>query len=283
MASSASAKPIVVPLPGRRAPARVGALLLHGLGGNPAELHPLALQMKSLGYQVHTPVIEGLAGGTDPDASLSWREWLEQAETQFDQLARSCDTVHVCGFCGGALLGLLLSARNRETAGDLVVVSPTFTGDGWAVPRSLQLFKLVTQRWFARYFTFHDRAPYGLKDERIRMVVRRMLEREFGPRMNEISGVKMLEFNRLARVASRELGDVTRKTLIVHAREDDISSLRNAERIARYVRGTTELTIVPDSYHEVLLDRNREVALAAIARFLVEEPVRVRRADAQAV
>ena len=183
MASSASAKPIVVPLPGRRAPARVGALLLHGLGGNPAELHPLALQMKSLGYQVHTPVIEGLAGGTDPDASLSWRDWLEQAETQFDQLARSCDTVHVCGFCGGALLGLLLSARNRETAGDLVVVSPTFTGDGWAVPRSLQLFKLVTQRWFARYFTFHDRAPHGLKDERIRMVVRRMLEREFGPRI----------------------------------------------------------------------------------------------------
>lgn len=265
--------------------ARTGVLLLHGLGGSPAELYPLTMALRSRGYQISAPTVEGLACGTDLDSQSRWQDWLKTAEEHFDALAAKCDTVHVCGFCGGALLGTLMSLSRRNKFGELVMISPTFNGDGWAVPWTFNLFKLVTQRWFARLFTFKEREPFGLKDERIRVIVLRALERTHKPeeRIFDISGVKMLEFNRLARAAHRKLSEVSARTLIVHPREDDVSSLGNAEIAARNIKGPTELRIIPDSYHVVLLDKQRHLAISSIVDFLTPKSTEAHALDRQAV
>lgn len=253
----------------RHAP-KVGVLMLHGLGGSPAELYPLTAELKQQGYVVQTPLVPGLGMGTDLGSHLTWQDWDEAAQQQFDELARLCDVVHVCGFCGGALLACLIAARQQSALGDLILISPTFRGDGWAVPRSLQLFRVVTMRWLARLFTFHEREPFGLKDERIRAVVIRMLNSTHRPeeRIFDISGIKMMEFNKLASATAKRLRDVTARTLIVHPREDDVSSLANAEKVARGIAGRVELRVLPDCYHVVLLDRSRAIAVSAITAFL---------------
>ncbi|MFV0368960.1 MAG: alpha/beta hydrolase [Hyphomicrobiaceae bacterium] len=249
---------------------RTGVLLLHGLGGSPAELYPLTSELRAAGYQVSAPTIEGLACGTDMDSAFTWQDWLANAEAHYDELAEKCGQVHVCGFCGGALLASLLSVSRQKSFGELVMISPTFNGDGWAVPLRFMAYKLVTQRWLARMFTFREREPFGLKDERIRGVVLRMLERTHKPeeRIFDISGIKMMEFNRLARKAGKILSDVTARTLVVHAREDDVSSLSNAERVVRKINGPTEMQVLSDCYHVILLDRHRTVAINAVLRFL---------------
>lgn len=252
----------------RRSP-KIGVLMLHGLGGSPAELYPLASELTARGYRVSSPRLDGLSGGTDHDDRTQWSDWLRLAEAEYDLLEKQCDEVHVCGFCGGALLAALLANSGRRSFGDMVLISPTFTADGWSVPYSLQLYKLVTMRWLARLFKFKDRPPFGLKDERMRVVVRRMLERTHKPeeRFFEISGVKMMEFNRLARVARKALNKIRSRTLIVHARLDDVSSLGNAELIARKIGARAEILVLDDCYHEVLLDAQRVFAIQSIVNF----------------
>lgn len=244
---------------------------MHGLGGSPAELQPLTVELRAAGYAVSAPLIHGPGGGTDLDSETRWTDWVDTAKEHFDELAKTCDTVHVCGFCGGALLAPLVAIARREKAGDLILISPTFNPDGWAVPRTFQLFKLVKHRWFARLFTFNDREPYGIKDERVRTIVRQTLERSHGPeeRFFEVSGIKMMEFNRLARAAAKSLVEVeARRTLVLHAREDDVSSLANAERVARKVPGRVEVRVIPDSFHEIILDKNRGMAIQSVLSFL---------------
>jgi esterase/lipase len=75
-----------------------GVLLLHGLSGSPAELYPLASELRAAGYRVSSPTLDDMAVGTDMDSQQSWRDWLCVAEKQYEELAKVCDTVHVCGF-----------------------------------------------------------------------------------------------------------------------------------------------------------------------------------------
>ena len=77
---------------------------MHGLGGSPAELQPLTVELRAAGYAVSAPLIHGPGGGTDLDSETRWTDWVDTAKEHFDELAKTCDTVHVCGFCGGALL-----------------------------------------------------------------------------------------------------------------------------------------------------------------------------------
>jgi carboxylesterase len=51
----------------------------------------------------------------------------------------------------------------------------------------------------------------------------------------------------------------------------DVSSLANAELVARRVNGPTQMLVIPDSYHVVVLDRKREAAIRSIVRFLTSD------------
>jgi carboxylesterase len=249
---------------------RAGVLLFHGLAGTSAELRLLVNQLQRNGYEVRSPLIEGLGGGTDFDQLLRWQDWVAQAEAAYDELAKECSEVHIGGLCAGALIALKLAATPRAKLGRLLLLGPTLRADGWAIPFSLRLFSLVHARWFARYFEFGEREPFGIKDERIRHIVLEGLKREHAAeeKIFEINGVKLLEFRRLARHVRRRIQDVTAPTLIIHAREDDQSSLANAYRILRKLRGPIEMRVLHDSYHVITLDRQRHDVVNSVVRFL---------------
>ncbi len=164
-------------------------------------------------------------------------------------------------------------SAQKEKFGEPVLISPTFKGDGWAVAWAFGLFRLVHARWFARFLELNEHQPFGLKDERIRAVVLRMLERTYRPeeRIFEISSVKLLEFRRLAGKAAKAHYDVSCRTMNIHAHEDDVSSLANAELVARRVNGPTQMLVIPDSYDVVVLDRKREAAIRSIVSFLTSD------------
>jgi carboxylesterase len=86
-------------------------------------------------------------------------------------------------------------------------------------------------------------------------------------------GRVMLELRWLVDAVKRQLGGIRQPTLIVHPREDDRASLKNAQYLQRKLGGMVETCVLNDSYHIVTIDRQRDLVVertAAFARRITE-------------
>ncbi len=240
---------------------RVGFLLVHGLGGSPVEMRFLAQSLNKAGHTVVLPLMAG-HGGTPAEFDHSrWTEWCVSVEMVLDRLRRDCDTIIVGGISAGAIVALRLAATRKDAVSGVAVFSPTFWPNGWAIPRALHLFKLVTQKWCAKLFTFSEAAPYGIKDERLRNMVLANLTSDGKPLADifKRNGATLLEFRWLAKDVQARLGDITQPAFVVHPREDDQSDLSNSLMLLRRMKGRVESMVLEDSYHMVVLDRQRQL------------------------
>ncbi len=238
---------------------QTGILLVHSMGGSPLELKFVAQNLARQGHTVYCPVIPGLTFGTDVSGLSTWSDWYEAMEAAFDQLRRMCDAVLVGGASAGGTLALRLAAlRQDETAG-VLLFAPTLDVNGWAIPRSLRLFHLVSDKWTARLFRFRTPAPYGIKDERVRNFALEALKGDEAT-SNDITvrgGGSVFEFFRLVRNVKPLLSKIRLHTMIFHPRADDQSDIRNTMALQRKLGGLVEVCVLDDSYHLVTLDRQR--------------------------
>lgn len=236
-----------------------GVLLLHSLGGSPLELKFIAQSLARQGHTVYCPVVPGLTFGTDVSGMSTWRDWYNSAEAAFDDLRQSCDTVIVGGASAGSVLALRLAAFRASEASGLLLYAPTLAVNGWAIPRSLKLFHLVSDKWTARLFNFRTPAPHGIKDERVRNFALEAMKGD-GSTSADItsrSGGTVYEFFRLVRNVKPMLSKISQHTLIFHPRQDDQSDLKNTMTLQRKLAGMVEVAVLEDSFHLVTLDRQR--------------------------
>lgn len=257
---------------------RVGILLIHSLGGSPIELRFIAHSLSRLGYTVSCPLLKGLAGGTDVSGMSTWEDWYEAADQALTDLKSQCDTVIVGGVSAGSMVSLRLAALRPNDVTGTVLFAPTLWPNGWAIPFSLHLFKLVSEKWTAKLFNFRAREPHGIKDERIRNFVMNSIQNDEGAveTMLSRSGSLIFQFHRMVRNVKPLLGRIRQPALIFHPREDDQSDLSNAITLQRKLGGRVELVVLEDSYHMVTLDRQRNF----VAERTIEFADRVtRRAD----
>jgi carboxylesterase len=236
-----------------------GVLLLHSLGGSPLELKFIAQSLARQGHTVYCPVVPGLTFGTDVSGMSTWRDWYNSAETAFDELLQSCETVIVGGASAGAVLALRLAAFRGAEASAVLLYAPTLAVNGWAIPRSLKLFHLVSDKWTARLFNFRTPAPHGIKDERVRNFALEAMKGD-GATSADItarSGGTVYEFFRLVRNVKPMLSKISQHTLIFHPRQDDQSDIKNTMTLQRKLSGMVEVAVLEDSFHLVTLDRQR--------------------------
>ena len=242
---------------------RVGFLLIHGLGGTPVELKFLAQNLNKAGHTVVCPLLAG-HGGTPAEFDHSrWTEWYVSAELALERMKRDCDVIITGGISAGAIVALRLAAERKDLVQGCAVYAPTFWPNGWAIPRVLHLFKLVTQKWFANLFTFTEKAPYGIKDERLRNIVLDSLTTDGKPLADIFSrkGGTLLEFRWLAKDTKARLGGITQPVLAVHPRDDDQSDMANTMLLQRKLGGRVDAMVLDDSYHMVVLDRQRQLVV----------------------
>jgi carboxylesterase len=261
---------------------RVGVLLIHSLGGTPIELRFVAQALARCGYTVYCPLLPGLGGGTDVLGLSSWKDWYAGIESAYEQLKQQCEIILVGGISAGGILALRLAAKHPETVHGVMLFAPTIWPNGWAIPWYFNLFKIVRFKQFARLFHFRQRAPFGIKDERIRRFVveslkdqDRAIEDLFGR-----GGGIVLEFHRLVREVKKQLGAIRQQTLIFHPREDDQSDLKNAVMLQRKLGGLVEMCVLEDSYHMVTLDRQRTFVVDRTVEFAVRVTQRLEEAAA---
>lgn len=102
-------------------------LLLHGLGGGPYELEPVAEALREAGCRVAAPTLPGHEeshGATMPGSD--WRDWFGAAEAGLDALRAEAGgaPVAVVGFSTGGTLALRLASRRPEAVGRLALLAP---------------------------------------------------------------------------------------------------------------------------------------------------------------
>lgn len=264
----------------RIAGGRVGFLLFHGLAGTPVELRFVARSLAASGYTVHCPQIVGHCGTSEDLKATRWTDWLAGAEASLVELRKECDTVIVGGTSMGAVLALELAARRPDSVHALSLFAPTLWLNGWAMPWHTRLFKLVTQDWCADLFNFERRKPFGIKDERVRAFLVGAMQSGASADAGLFAapGRSVLELRRLVRDVKPRLASISQPALIIHPREDDLSSLANAQFLQRSLGGVVQTCVLDDCYHMVALDRQRDLLVERTKAFAkwaiahIEEP-----------
>lgn len=244
--------------------ADTAVMLLHGLCSTPEELQSVHNALRSAGYCVYAPRIPGYS--FDPDAkaqqALPYDQWLSTIEAQVTALRRQHKHVVLVGISAGASLALGAAIRCGHKVDAMVLMSTTLVFDGWAIPRTQWLLPLALYTPLGRWWQYHERPPYGVKNERIRA----WIERELQQRRISRAGAAVLgighlrEHDRLIRHVRRQLGAVTCKQILaIHAREDEVGSLFNLELLARGLGAAHLHTLVLDnSYHMISIDNDRQ-------------------------
>jgi carboxylesterase len=262
---------------------RTGFLLIHGLAGTPVELRYVAQGLARAGYTAYCCQLAGHCASYESLQYSTWQDWYRSIEEAHDRLAACCDVIIAGGLSTGALLALHLARDRPALVQGLALYAPSLRLDGWAMPWYKHLLHLIRPTSLPIEMNLADREPYGLKDERIRrLVVESMMNGD--PTQHGHWGTPLrtlANFNSLAALVRRELREITAPALIVHPRDDDMASIKNAFRIQAGLGGLAELVVLDDSYHIITLDRQRQIVVdrtVAFAERIVQQHVRARPA-----
>jgi len=178
-----------------------------------------------------------------------------------DRLRERCDIVLAGGLSMGGILALRLAQQRPEDVHGLLLFAPTLKLDGWAMPWHSLFLQYLKPTPIRLEFDLPERDPYGLKDERVRaLVVSSMQSGDAGQAGVFGTPVRSFaNFNALVGEVKPQLDKVRQPALIVHPRNDDIASLKNAQYLQSHLGGLVDTLVLDNSYHMVTLDQQRHV------------------------
>jgi carboxylesterase len=247
---------------------RQGIFLIHGLGGTEHDLGSVGRQLHRAGFNVHAITLPGHGSCPQDLAGVTAHDWLESVRATYRSLLDSYDAVHVVGMCMGALLALEVCKQERHARGKLVCLAAPVFIDGWRTPwyrwarKPLYAVPALTRRIKVR-----EEEPYGIKSNVVRAVVRAKFARghAFHYRWVPLSSVR--EVDVLRNQVMQGLRQLTCETLIVHAHDDELTSVRSATFLHRHIANST-LELLRNSYHMVCIDNDRYAVAARVVEFL---------------
>jgi carboxylesterase len=251
-------------LPGKGVFGRTGVLLVHGLAGTPNEVRLLGRSLQGAGFEVHGVQLAGHCGTLDDLVATRWKDWTESVHAAAQQLRARVDRLVVIGLSMGAVLSLELAATRPDLVDGVGALSTSFWHDGWSMPfftRLAYLLKPVRALGIGRRRMFLERPPYGIRNEGIRKyVVAQMHGGNSGAAgLSGTPWYSIIEMHDLSKHVRRCLRDVRAPCLVVHATEDDVSSIANADLVSNDVQGPVERLLLDNSYHMVTIDSDRRL------------------------
>lgn len=251
-------------------------LLIHGLTGAPGEMKFLAKRLHRRGFSVEAPLLAGHGRDAAHLLSTGWRDWLESLDEAYLRLRREQDEVYVAGICAGGALGLALAAEEPGVAG-AAVYSMTYRYDGWNMKRWYSAIVPVAEPLgglpLVRRLSFAEPYPYGLKDERLRDGMAATQGAVIPGALDRFPLGALAQMHRLSAHLDRVSNQIRTPTLILHAREDDMSHPRNALRLRARLAGEVELRLLDDCYHMIHVDRQRDLVADLTADFFGAPPL----------
>jgi carboxylesterase len=245
-------------------------LLIHGLQGTPIEMLPLAKRLNRAGYSVRVPHFTGYGyrEGDTPHSVTPWQDWKSQVLLELSDMGRRHRTVALGGLCMGAVLALSVAGEVDAKLAGLALLSTTLFYDGWSIPWYRFMLPLGYYTPFRYIYQYQGRKPFGIKNEKLQQWVTGQKNSTLAAATN-LSLPAIHEGELLIRSVKRGLHKVTAPALIIHAFDDDVSSLKSADFVTDHIGSDKVVKVIlHNSYHMVTLDNERErVADEAIKFF----------------
>ena len=218
-------------------------LLIHGFTATTAEVRPLAEFLQGKGLTVSAPLLAG--HGTHPDdlSASKWQDWYQSVDTAYLSLKANHDKVWVGGESMGALLALLLAARNPEIKGVLLFAPALNTRLNWFAPFLKYIHRFIAKGNFGPDMPWSGYTVYPPRGIEQLVALQK-----------EVHGV---------------LKQVTQPTLIVMSRLDGSVPFKVAALLRDQLASTDkEFVFFENSPHVILLANRQQEAQDAVWKFL---------------
>ena len=247
--------------------------LIHGLGGTQYDLGSMHKRLKNAGFVTHSLTLPG--HGTRPEdlAGVRAEDWLDAVRTKYLEVLAQHEVVHVMGMCMGSLLAVETVKRERHTKGRLVALAPPIYIDGWATPwyRGLRA-ALYQVPGVPTRMKVEEEDPFGIKNEQLRAIVKAKFERGENFHYGWVPLACIREVDRLRARVMTGLDQIQCRTLVIHARHDELTSLRSAHFLVEQIDGgkrggLARMVVLEDSYHMVCVDNDREIVARRVLEF----------------
>ena len=243
--------------------------LIHGLGGTQYDLGSMHKRLKNAGLVTHSLTLPG--HGTKPEdlAGVTAEDWIDAVVAKYREVRDQHPRLHLMGMCMGSLLAAVLAQREKHAKGNLVVLAPPVFIDGWATPwyRGLRPL-LYAVPGIGRTMKIEEEDPFGIKNEQLRAIVKAKFERgeNFHYRWVPLECIRQVD--RLRGILMKGAKEIRCPTLVVHAREDELTSLRSANFLVEQIGGgRARMVVLEDSYHMICVDNDREIVAKNVLEF----------------
>lgn len=247
-----------------------GVLLVHGLTGAPAEMKFVGKQLHKRGFTVYGPTLPGHCLDENALLRTTFEDWVSGLRAALHEFSRKVHEIHAAGICVGGGLALYLAHMEPQLLKKVAIYSATLNYDGWNVPFYYPWapygIPLLAKLPFVKGLSFSETEPYGIKSARVRKAVLG----DQGAIPGTLSRFPMgalYENVRLNRALKKALPSIRTPTLLIHAKDDDVSHPRNAEQIRQLHGGHCEVVMLDDSYHMLHVDHERHKVAGLTAEF----------------
>lgn len=228
--------------------AQIGALLIHGFPGTPAEMRPLGERLATAGWAVSGPLLPGF-GPQIPTLSDKTRyDWLTAVRQTWQQVRAAHETAVLVGFSMGGALAMHLAAESQPPD-CLVLLAPFWRLAGWEG----NLLPLV--KHFQK--TFYPFAQADFADTAVRQQLHEVM-----PDANLDDPATQARIRHEAQLPTRTIDEVRRlgresiklaaavrcPTLVLQGTEDTVVQPRFTRRLITKLGGSVTYREIPGKH-----------------------------------
>ena len=252
-------------------------LLFHGLTGSPYELKKYAQFLYNNDYDVFAECLPGHGEKFNEIYTVKYQDWLEFAYKKFSDLKTRYNKVFISGLCLGAVLALAVGIKYGKEVDGVISLSTTLFLDGWRLPWYKFLIPIGLSTILRFYYCYPECEPHGIKNQKTRNIVKKLLAKgDVG--MNDFPMTGIYELLKLSDIVIKNLRKFKTPILLIHSKEDDLTSAKSADIVYDKISSTEkEKIILYDSYHMVLYDNEKEFVFNKSLDFLnshIKTPVK---------
>jgi carboxylesterase len=227
---------------------KIGCLVMQGFTGTVGSIRYYAQQLAAKGLSVEAPRLSGHGTRWQDVNSVSYEDWIRDAEQAYHSLAKRCDKVFVTGLSMGGTLILYLAEQHPEIAGVIPINAPVFMTDK-RVPFLPVLKHLIAS------------TPAIASDIMEPGVVEPAYDRT--PTAGAHEMVKMLAVTR------NGLGRITQPLLVMRSAHDHVVPHECAPFIMEHIASKDkEMIVFQRSAHVVTMDYDKDGVVEAAWKFI---------------
>jgi carboxylesterase len=243
-------------------------LLFHGMTGSPFELNKYSKYLHKQGFDVYGYCLPGHGDHPQSIYTVAWEDWMNFSNEKYKNLRGRYDKFFVGGLCLGAVIALNMAQTQKDITG-IIGLSTTLFLDGWTIPWYYNIMITVGLHTILRYYyTFPEREPYGIKNESTRRKVANIMKKNTVALDNYPMSC-IYELLELSKNTRKNIKKVDTPILLIHSKEDDLTSIKSAEFVYKNISSKNkEFITLHDSYHLVLYDNEKELVFNKSVEFL---------------